>query len=100
VPAPEPAPAVSQAGKTPPPHPAVPASGPAPPATAPGADNGAAQLSAESAASDAVIPPQAFLKYFSKSTNSAATTNATQLDFTPPKVPEPPHSSASYSTGP
>jgi hypothetical protein len=94
APAPEPAPIVSQAEKAPPAS-----SAPKPPAVIPRADNGMAQPPVESAPPDAVVSPQMFLKYFTKSTNSPAPA-VTPLDFTPPKAAGPPPGRATDSTGP
>src|SRR5271157_5705040 len=82
VPAPEPAPVAFQAQKAPPSRSLPPASSaPQPPAVIP------AQPPVESSPPDAVVAPQLFLKYFTKSTNSAAPVSA-PLDFNPPKAAE------------
>jgi hypothetical protein len=46
-----------------------------------------------------VVSPQMLLKYFTKSTNSAASA-AVPLGFTPPKAAGVPPSRATYETGP
>jgi hypothetical protein len=94
VPAPEPAPVVSQVHKAPPMS-----SAPEPPASILRTNNGMAQPPVESSPPDAVVSPQMLLKYFTKSTNSTAPA-AAPLDFTPPKAAETPPGRATYETGP
>jgi hypothetical protein len=94
VPAPEPAPVVSKADKAPPAS-----SAPEPPAVILQAGNSMAQPPVESSPPEAVVSPQMLLKYFTKSTNGAAST-AAPLDFTPSKAAGAPPSRATYETGP
>lgn len=52
---------------------------------------------------DSVVSPQMLLKYFNNRTNSApsvVTPVGAPIDFTPPRAPGPPPSTATFSTGP
>lgn len=73
---------------------------PAPPAPVhePASTNDQANVIVEQPQPDGVVSPQMLLKYFNKSTNGNAAGVNAPLDFTPPRLAEPPSSKAEYST--
>ena len=93
-------PVVAKAAPPPPPEKVVKIAEPAPPPPVTVSPPKAVQNdgAAEPHPSDSVISAQMLLKYFSRATNGASAGVIAPPDFTPPRAPEPPSSTADYST--
>jgi hypothetical protein len=75
-------------------------SAPALAAASSAATNATTGQEADPSASEPRISPQMLLRYFGRSTNSAAGGILTPVDFAPPGAAGPPSSTATYSTDP